>query len=540
VSLLSLCRKHLAPSFKLKKMSSWWLISKGLPDLQPASGATAPVVANSKKKQPVHGGASSSVANSTKKQAVQSGVPSKIVEPEVKRQSPEEHVPRKGIRNILVTSALPYVNNVPHLGNIIGCVLSADVYARYCRLRGYNVLYICGTDEYGTATETKALAEGLTPRQICDKYHTIHKQCYEWFGISFDHFGRTSTPLQTQIAQDIFKHCENNDKVLEQDVEQLFCNTDQRFLADRYVTGTCPDCGYEDARGDQCDSCGHLLNATDLVDPKCHICKNTPVVQKSKHLFLDLPALSDELTQFVDTQSVKGRWSQNSISVSQSWLKTGLKPRCITRDLKWGTPVPRPGYENKVFYVWFDAPIGYLSITANYTSHWQKWWKANLPDSENVELYQFMGKDNIPFHTVIFPSTLLGAGKSEGYTLLHHISTTEYLNYEDGKFSKSRGTGVFGDSVQETQIPVEVWRYYLLANRPELSDSMFTWKDFQAKNNSELLPNIGNFVNRALKFLKNEFNGVVPPITLNDTDEKTIGNVLIFCELESLLFLFFS
>jgi methionyl-tRNA synthetase len=314
--------------------------------------------------------------------------------------------------------------------------------------------------------------------------------------------------------------------VVEDEVEQLYCEACARFLADRYVSGICPDCGYDDARGDQCDSCGHLLNAVDLKEPKCTVCSKTPAVLKSKHLFLDLPNIAKPLTEFIEQQSVDGKWTSNSTSVSKSWLSNGLKPRCITRDLKWGTPVPRKGYEEKVFYVWFDAPIGYISITAAYTDEWEKWWKANRSGSEKVELYQFMGKDNIPFHTVIFPSTLIAA--NEGYTLLHHISTTEYLNYETGKFSKSRNTGVFGDTVQESGIPSEVWRYYLLANRPENSDTVFLWKDFQAKNNDELLKNVGNFVNRGLKFLKNEFAGVTPKIELNEDDQKYIGRFICF------------
>eukprot|EP00271_Cylindrocystis_brebissonii_P015479 TRINITY_DN38386_c0_g1_i1.p1 TRINITY_DN38386_c0_g1~~TRINITY_DN38386_c0_g1_i1.p1 ORF type:complete len:1047 (-),score=186.67 TRINITY_DN38386_c0_g1_i1:369-3509(-) len=404
-------------------------------------------------------------------------------------------LPVAGKRNILITSALPYVNNVPHLGNIIGCVLSADVYARFCRRRGFNVIYICGTDEYGTATETKALEEGVTPQEICDKYHAIHKGTYEWFQISFDKFGRTSTPQQTEIAQGIFNTLLKEGRLHEDTMEQPYCDTCQRFLADRFVEGTCPFCGDDKARGDQCDKCQKLLNAADLINPRCHICGSRPRIRQTEHMFLDLPALKDSLKDYVDKTSKTGDWSSNSVQTTAAWIRDGLKPRCITRDLKWGVPVPLEKFKEKVFYVWFDAPIGYISITANYTEQWREWWQR--PD--DVELVQFMGKDNVPFHTVIFPCTLLGT--KEPWTLMKTISVTEYLTYEGTKFSKSRRTGVFGDDAKSTRVPVEVWRYYLLSNRPEVSDSDFTWADLQAKQNNELLKNLGNMVHRALAFL---------------------------------------
>lgn len=406
-------------------------------------------------------------------------------------------LPIQGKRNILITSALPYVNNVPHLGNIIGCVLSADVFARYCRLRGYNAIYICGTDEYGTATETKAMEEKCTPQQICDKYHAIHKEVYKWFNISFDEFGRTSSPQQTEVCQAIFKKLMENNWLSENVMQQLYCDKCQKFLADRLVEGICPtqDCNYDSARGDQCEKCGKLLNPIELKDPRCKFCHSTPHIRDTNHLFLELPLLKDKLEEYINYMSVAGSWSQNAIQATHAWLKEGLKPRCITRDLKWGVPVPHEKFKDKVFYVWFDAPIGYVSITSCYTPDWEKWWK----NPENVELYQFMGKDNVPFHTVMFPSTLLGT--SENWTLMKTISVTEYLNYEAGKFSKSKGVGVFGNDAKDTNIPVEVWRYYLLTNRPEVSDTLFTWVDLQAKLNSELLNNLGNFINRVLSFI---------------------------------------
>lgn len=430
-------------------------------------------------------------------------------------------VPLPGRRNILITSALPYVNNVPHLGNIIGCVLSADCYARYCRARGHNCIYVCGTDEYGTATETKALEEGLTCQQICDKYHAIHADIYKWFDIAFDRFGRTPTRAQTQIAQDIFKSLQSNEQLVQQEMQQLYSEAAGKFLADRFVYGTCPKCGYDDARGDQCDGCGNLLNPTELIGPKCKLTGTTPVLRSTRHVFLDLPQLSPKLQEYITTTSQQGGWSANCVQLTNAWMRDGLKLRCITRDLKWGTPVPMEGFEDKVFYVWFDAPIGYISITAGYTPEWEAWWK----NPKDVELVQFMGKDNVPFHTVIFPATLLGTGQP--WTMMRSISVTEYLNYEGGKFSKSRGTGVFGNQAKDTGIPVEVWRYYLLANRPEQSDTDFKWADLAAKNNSELMANLGNFVNRALMFVSKFFEGVVPGATAAGVAEaEELGKVV--------------
>ncbi|CEG82275.1 Putative Methionine-tRNA ligase (EC:6.1.) [Rhizopus microsporus] len=418
-------------------------------------------------------------------------------------------LPKEGARNIMITSALPYVNNVPHLGNIIGSTLSADVFARYCRARGYNTAYFCGTDEYGTATETKALEEGVSCKELCDKYNAIHTEVYKWFDLSFDLFGRTTTDRQTEIVQDMFKKNYANGNVVKESMTQLYCEQCHRFLADRYVEGICPLCQYNDARGDQCDACGKLLNATELVEPRCKLDGNRPILKESNHLFLDLTKLQPAIEETFKQSSTEGGWSANGIHITESWLKEGLKPRCITRDLKWGVPVPLEGYEDKVFYVWFDAPIGYPSITANYTDEWEKWWK----NPEQVKLYQFMGKDNVPFHSVIFPGVQIGTG--EKWTKVNHISTCEYLNYEGGKFSKSRNVGVFGNNAKETGIPPSVWRYYLLSVRPESSDSMFTWSEFITKNNSELLNNFGNFVNRAIRFIFAKYDGVIPKADFN-------------------------
>lgn len=403
----------------------------------------------------------------------------------------------------LITSALPYVNNVPHLGNLIQ-VLSADVFARFCRSRGHETLYVCGTDEYGTATETRALQEGISPKELCDKYFAIHSDIYEWFNIAFDRFGKTSTPKQTEIVQHLFTKLDDAGFISEKTIEQLFCNTCDRFLADRFVHGVCPHCGYEDARGDQCEDCGKLLDPTDLKNPRCGTCSSAPEIKSTDHLYINLPAILPKLQEWIDKRSVDGFWARNAIQMTKSWIRDGLHERCITRDLKWGIPVPKEGYTNKVFYVWFDAPIGYISITANHTENWKDWWQ----NPNEVELFQFIGKDNIPFHTVVFPSTLLGSG--EDWTTLYHMSSSEYLNYENGKFSKSKGTGVFGSDAKETGIPADVWRFYIYYTRPEKSDAQFTWADFQEKVNGELIGNLGNLVNRTLTFVHRFFNAELP------------------------------
>ncbi len=435
---------------------------------------------------------------------------------------------------ILITSALPYVNNVPHMGNIIGCVLSADVAARYHRLRGHEVLFVCGTDEHGTATETKAQEEGLTPRQLCDKYHAVHQEIYAWFSISFDVFGRTSRENHHRITQDIFRKLHENGYILERDVQQAYCATDKKFLADRFVTGTCPHCRAPDARGDQCDACGKLLDPLELIEPRCKTCGATPEQRTSRHLFLDLPALAPKLTEWIDKQSKRGAWTQNAITTTRAWLERGLEPRAITRDLSWGVPVPLPEYAGKVFYVWFDAPIGYISITDQLDgTDWHSWWQ----DPSRVRLYQFMAKDNIPFHTILFPAALLGTG--EPWTMLHHIDATEYLQSEEGKFSKSRGTGLFGDGAIASGIPADVYRYYLLINRPETSDTTFAWKDLQEKSNNELLANLGNLVNRTLKFIAQYQDNTVREAVLDEIalnfrtwiaeEAVTVGNELEAC-----------
>ncbi|KAF2673248.1 methionyl-tRNA synthetase [Microthyrium microscopicum] len=453
-------------------------------------------------------------------------------------------LPIPGQRNILITSALPYVNNVPHLGNLIGSVLSADVFSRFCKARGIPTLFVCGSDQYGTATETKALEEGLTPTDLCAKYHAIHKEIYDWFRLDFDIFGQTPTPHQTQIVQSIFRSLWDNGFIEERETIQPFCPVEAHntFLADRFVEGECSICHDLGARGDQCDKCGNLLDPFEperragdddqdqdpaekatgwLINPHCKVDGTTPVRRSTKHLYLKLDSLKDNIADWYSKASKEGEWSANCIAITQSWIDKGLKPRAITRDLKWGVPIPtgikgldEEEYKNKVFYVWFDACIGYVSITNNYTDagdlggkNWEKWWK----DPDNVSLYQFMGKDNVPFHTIIFPGSQLGTG--DNWVKVHKLSATDYLNYEGGKFSKSKGVGVFGTNAKDTGIDPDIWRFYLLSRRPESGDTEFKWEEFISTNNNELLKNIGNLVLRVTKFCHAKMDGTVPDYT---------------------------
>lgn len=376
------------------------------------------------------------------------------------------------------------------------------------------MLYICGTDEHGTTTEVKAMEEKTTPELVCQKYYALHKEIYDWFAIDFDNFGRTATESQIKITQDIFLKLHKNGYITEQSMKQQYCENCKMALADRYIVGVCPKCGSEGARGDQCDSCDHLLDPTELKNLKCKICKTQPVQKDSKHLFLDLDKIQSKAEAWYKTAIEKDRWSHNAITATNTFLKDGLKSRCITRDIKWGVPVPLPGYEGKVFYVWFDAPIGYLSITNAIVHDWEKWWK----NPENVQLYQFIGKDNILFHSLMFPASLLGTG--ENYTLVRHLSSTEFLNYEGTKFSKGNNIGIFGDQVKETNILCEVYRYYLLAVRPEQQDANFSWTELAERNNNELLKNLGNFSVRILKFIESHYKKIIPDYDPSDKESE--------------------
>ncbi|MBR6079305.1 MAG: methionine--tRNA ligase [Treponema sp.] len=427
----------------------------------------------------------------------------------------------------LITSALPYVNNIPHLGNLIQ-MLSADVFARFCRGRGYETLYVCGTDEYGTATETRAMEDNKTPRELCDYFYRQHDEIYQWFDIAFDKFGRTSNDECTEITQMIFKDLEKNGFITEHVNKQPFCPKCQRYLADRFVRGICPKCGYDDARGDQCEKCGSLLDPVELKSPRCSTCGSTPEIRETKHLYINLPKISTQLDTWMEKASKEGRWSENAINITKAWIRDGLNERAITRDLKWGIPVPREGYENKVFYVWFNAPIGYISITKQLADElsaqgkksfdYKSWWLPEESDEgknkPKVDLFQFIGKDNIPFHTVVFPCSLLGSGHN--WTKLYHMSSTEYLNYEDGKFSKSKGIGVFGSDAKESGIKADAWRFFIFYNRPEKQDYQFTWKEFREKYNGELIGNLGNLVNRTLLFVTKYYEGKIPDAPVDE------------------------
>lgn len=351
----------------------------------------------------------------------------------------------------------------------------------------------------------------MSPQELCAKYNKIHKDVYDWFEIDFDHFGRTPTDKHTEISQAMFKQLHENGYLKEKTAEQPFCETHGSFLADRYVEGQCPRCQYDDARGDQCDKCGHLLDPFDLGNPRCKLDGTTPVRRETRHVHLLLDKMQPEIEQWLRPAVEKGDWPKNSRIITESWLKEGLKDRGITRDLKWGVPVPLEGFENKVLYVWFEACIGYPSITANYTPDWELWWR----NPENVQLYQFLGKDNVPFHSVIFPGCQLGT--KQKWTMLHHLSTTEYLNYEGGKFSKSRGIGVFGNNAKQTGLSPDVWRYFLLKNRPETGDTQFEWRPFVESNNSELLAKLGNLVNRVVKLVAASYNSTIPEFTVPES-----------------------
>jgi methionyl-tRNA synthetase len=402
-------------------------------------------------------------------------------------------------QKILVTSALPYVNNIPHLGNLIGSVLSADAYARFQRINGNEVLFVLGTDEYGTTAETKAKEEGLTPKELVDKYFLIHKDIYDWFNTSYDCLGRSTSEENKKIAQDIFLKLHAKGLIIEKEIEQLYSEKSEQFLSDRFVEGTCPHCGFEKARGDQCDKCSTLIDQKTLINPISKLDGTKPILKKTKHLYVDLAKMQPALEEFFEKR--KDTWSAQAVSITKQWFKRGLEPRAITRDLKWGIPVPLAGWEDKVFYSWFDAPIGYIGITSECLGDaWTSWWK-----DDSILLYQFMGKDNVPFHSIMFPSYLIGS--EDNYHVIDVLDSTAYINYENTKFSKSNNTGVFGDDAKNSGIASDLWRYYLFRMRPEDNDSEFLWDDFEAKINNELASNLGNLVNRVYSLTNKFFDG---------------------------------
>ncbi|MFA6269024.1 MAG: methionine--tRNA ligase [archaeon] len=410
-------------------------------------------------------------------------------------------------KKVLITSALPYVNNIPHLGNLVGSVLGADAFARFKRLEGNEVLFVLGTDEHGTTAEAKAIEEGLTPRQLVDKYFKIHKEIYTWFGASADCLGRSSSKENAEITKHIFLKLHENGFLVEKKITQLYSEKSKKFLSDRFVEGECPICHSKGARGDQCDACGNLLDPMDLINPICKLDGTKPVPKETKHLFIDLPKLEPELVKWINTK--RSDWTPLALNITDQWLKKGLKERCITRDLEWGIPVPLAGWEGKVIYSWFDAPIAYIGITMECIGKkWESWWKG-----KDTTLYQFMGKDNVPFHSILFPSFLIGT--REDFHLVDYLDSTAYLNYEDKKFSKSRGTGVFGDDAINSGIASDIWRYYLFRIRPQSTDSVFEWADFFGKVNTELVGNYGNFINRITSLNEKLFDSVKQKKKLN-------------------------
>ncbi len=409
---------------------------------------------------------------------------------------------------ILITSALPYINGVPHLGHMVGCLLPSDVYARYMRLMQNEVLYIAGTDEHGTTSEVGALKAGMDVQAYCDMNHARHKKTYDDFELSFDCFGRTSSEQNKEMTYHIFECLDKNGYIEEKSIKQIYSIDDKMFLADRYITGTCPYCGYEKARGDQCENCTKVLEPTDLINARSTISGSTNLeVRESKHLFLKLDKLSGKLAEWVKTK--EPFWPAVAYTIAQKWLKEGLQPRCITRDLKWGFPVNKAGYEDKVFYVWFDAPIGYIGITKQWADQkpdersWESWWQ-NPSEVRHVE---FMGKDNVPYHAITFPATLFGTG--ENWTQVDFLKGFSYLTYEGGKFSKSENIGIFAeDAVKE--FPADYWRYWLMANAPESSDTSFSFELFASVINKDLNGVLGNFVSRVLKMTSSKIGNQVP------------------------------
>ncbi|HEY9736192.1 MAG TPA: methionine--tRNA ligase [Trichocoleus sp.] len=407
----------------------------------------------------------------------------------------------------LITSALPYINGIKHLGNLVGSMLPADVYARFLRQQGESVLYVCGTDEHGTPAELAALEEGLAVADYCQRQYERQKDVYSRFGLSFDYFGRTSSQENHDLTQHFYQRLDENGFIEEREISQMYSLADERFLPDRYVVGTCPKCGYTAARGDQCENCTSVLNPTDLLEPRSAISGSTDLeVRQSKHLFLRLDSLSDRVREWVESHP---DWPVLTKSIALKWLNEGLQSRGITRDLSWGIAVPRPGFETKVFYVWFDAPIGYLAATkawGNATGkNWLEWWQPS--DSEEVRYVQFMAKDNLPFHTIMWPAMILGT--EDPWKMADYIKGFNWLNYYGGKFSTSSKRGIFLDQALEV-LPADYWRYTLMATAPESSDSSFTWEQLQTKVNKELADTLGNFINRILKFSASRFGNQIP------------------------------
>ncbi|WP_262029565.1 methionine--tRNA ligase [Microvirga sp. Mcv34] len=407
----------------------------------------------------------------------------------------------------LITSALPYINGIKHLGNLAGSLLPADIHARYRRQIGDDVLFICASDEHGTPAELGAAEAGLKVREYCDRQHLIQADIYRRLNLSFDHFGRSSSPQNRALTQHFFRRLEENGFIEERVLHQFYSHTDTRFLPDRYVVGTCPHCGSGRARGDQCEACTKTLDPTDLIAPRSAISGSAELeVRPTRHLFLRQTALAKDLERWIETRS---GWPPLVTSIARKWLDEGLQDRCITRDLSWGVPVPKPGYEGKVFYVWFDAPIAYIAATQEWAAielehrDWRRWWW----EADHVEYLQFLGKDNVPFHAVSFPCTLLGSG--EPWKTVDVIKGVNWLTFEGGKFSTSERRGIFLDQALGL-LPADYWRWWLAANAPEGSDTDFTFERFAREVSNDLADTFGNLVNRTLSFVASRFGLVVP------------------------------
>ncbi|WP_418602254.1 methionine--tRNA ligase [Hwangdonia sp.] len=421
-----------------------------------------------------------------------------------------------------ITAALPYTNGSIHIGHLAGVYVPADIYARYLRLTGNDVLFVCGSDEHGVPITIKAKSEGVSPQDIVDKYHAIIKASFEDFGITFDNYSRTSAKIHHKTASEFFTTLNDKGEFIEETTEQLFDEEANQFLADRFVIGTCPKCGNEESYGDQCENCGTSHNATDLINPKSAITGNVPTLKQTKHWFLPLDKHEDFLKEWI-LKGHKKDWKPNVYGQVKSWIDDGLRPRAVTRDLDWGIPVPAEGGEGKVLYVWFDAPIGYISSTKEWAARegkdWEPYWK-----DENTKLVHFIGKDNIVFHCIIFPAML----KAEGsYILPENVPANEFLNLEGNKLSTSKNWAVWlTEYLQDFPNQQDVLRYVLTANAPETKDNDFTWKDFQARNNNELVAIFGNFINRVVVLTNKYYNGVVPaPNELSPIDNETLATV---------------
>ncbi len=432
-----------------------------------------------------------------------------------------------------ITAALPYTNGPIHIGHLAGVYVPADIYARYQRLKGRDVVFVCGSDEHGVAITIKAKKEGISPQQVVDRYHKIIKDSFADFGISFDVYSRTSAPIHHQTASDFFKQMHQDGKFVEQVTEQLYDAEADQFLADRFVIGTCPKCGYDSSYGDQCENCGTSHNATDLINPKSAISGSTPTLKSTKHWFLPLDQYQDWLNEWI-VEGHKKDWKPNVHGQVKSWIMDGLKPRAVTRDLDWGIPVPVEGGEGKVLYVWFDAPIGYISATKEWAAatgnNWEPYWK-----DEDTKLLHFIGKDNIVFHCIIFPSILKAAGD---YIMPDNVPANEFLNLEGNKLSTSKNWAVWlHEYLVDFPDMQDVLRYTLTANAPESKDNDFTWKDFQARNNNELVAIFGNFVNRVVVLTHKYYGGIIPaPAEFTQADTQVLEGIKqLKAEMESSL-----